>query len=383
MACQRYSLAHQRILRDPQFRPKLQDQMQLKLTPIESLLGLPDRHKPVLLLGILVQREEGRFYLEDLTGQVPLDWTDTVLGDAFFVTEESIVLVEGIFDDGLFHVETLGPPCLERRLDTVNMLRQQVSHPMVNGKESSIDEGSMVVFSDCCLDQPAVVQNLEGLLARFESTPEAAPLLVFMGNLSSDPNTPPRLDELANVLDRFPRVSRKAHVLLIPGPNDTASSVLPWPALPKNAALEETVRHVHYGTNPCRILWGGRDSVLFRYDLQAVLEQRQLRLSSSSNEDVHLRLTKTILHQGHVAPIAGVPIFWNYDAALRLYPLPDVLVLGGDGQSTVDGWDLMYEKCHVVHPAGKEGSYCIYPSSYDDVMEDDEESPGIEYSAQA
>ncbi len=40
-------------------------------------------------------------------------------------------------------------------------------------------------------------------------------------------------------------------------------------------------------------------------------------------------LCATLLQQSHLCPVPleAQPVFWNYDHALHLYPIPDVLVL--------------------------------------------------------
>lgn len=54
------------------------------------------------------QVEEGKYYLEDHTGQVPLDFSQASLLTDGFVTENCIVLVEGEAVDGVLHVHHLG-----------------------------------------------------------------------------------------------------------------------------------------------------------------------------------------------------------------------------------------------------------------------------------
>ena len=52
--------------------------------------------------------EEGKYYLEDHTGQVPLDLSRASLLTDGFVTENSIVLVQGEAVDGVLHVHHMG-----------------------------------------------------------------------------------------------------------------------------------------------------------------------------------------------------------------------------------------------------------------------------------
>ncbi len=52
--------------------------------------------------------EEGKYYLEDPTGQVPLNFSQASLLTDGFVTENCIVLVEGETIDGVLLVHNMG-----------------------------------------------------------------------------------------------------------------------------------------------------------------------------------------------------------------------------------------------------------------------------------
>ena len=55
-----------------------------------------------------LQVEEGKYYLEDHTAQVLLNLSQASLLTDGFVTENSIVLVEGEAVDGVLHVHNMG-----------------------------------------------------------------------------------------------------------------------------------------------------------------------------------------------------------------------------------------------------------------------------------
>ncbi len=57
---------------------------------------------------MLPKVEEGKYYLEDHTAQVPLNFSQASLLTDGFVTENSIVLVEGEAIDGVLHVHNMG-----------------------------------------------------------------------------------------------------------------------------------------------------------------------------------------------------------------------------------------------------------------------------------
>ncbi|KAL7578130.1 hypothetical protein ACA910_012577 [Epithemia clementina (nom. ined.)] len=239
-------------------------------------------------------------------------------------------------------------------------------------------------------------------------------------------------NELAGTIRKFPRLALQAHFVLIPGPNDVPpSAVLPW-ILPRplqskqqrqeqqqqrknSLSLSSSSSQMHrsvvvpgipnmlLGTNPTRLYWNDQEWVLFRslpQQLQQVLEQDNtmfgvppLSPSSSHNDDMDeendetenddtnhqvscsLRLIKTMLDQGHLVPggCAGLaPIYWNYDHALRLYPLPTGLVVGmesceGAMTSTGGLLDQTYGGCRVVVPGslGHAGQYAVvHPTTH-------------------
>jgi hypothetical protein len=59
-------------------------------------------------------------------------------------------------------------------------------------------------------------------------------------------------------------------------------------------------------------------------------------------------LAVTLLQQSHVCPLpmTAQPVYWNYDHALRLYPLPDVVVVADPSRAA----DFAYEGCTCINP---------------------------------
>lgn len=367
---QRYSLVHQRLLRHELFRPidlmHSTSRTQFQLTPIESLLGQSTR-EAALLLGILVQMDDASYHLEDPTGHIRLEFSQAEAVDSFFVTEHCVLLVEGVVLDDVFYVHRLGQPLPEARVDSLRAIRQHVTHSRFQPlSPSSVadDAPPMLVFSDVALDQPKNMQMLERLFASYENaSPARLPLFVLMGNFCSTPSSKSAcralLEELAHLVSSFQNIAEHAHICLVPGPNDGSAQVLPLPPL-SCPTLAQKVPHVHLATNPCRIEWNGQETVVFRHDLVALFQSQHIRLETknNANEPPHCRLLKTILDQGHLVPVAGVPIYWNYDEALRLYPLPHNLILGGDAS---ESYQEDYQDCRIVHPGSlaQRGDYAV------------------------
>ncbi len=57
---------------------------------------------------------------------------------------------------------------------------------------------------------------------------------------------------------------------------------------------------------------------------------------------------QTILDQAHLSPLPQNirPTLWEYDHAMRLYPMPTAIVLA----DKYERYELTYEGCHVLNP---------------------------------
>jgi len=60
------------------------------------------------------------------------------------------------------------------------------------------------------------------------------------------------------------------------------------------------------------------------------------------------QLVQTILDQVHLSPLPLTtrPTLWEYDHALRLYPMPTAVILA----DKYERYELTYEGCHVFNP---------------------------------
>jgi DNA polymerase epsilon subunit 2 len=114
---ERFLLLQQRILKDKYFaKPAFEGHGSqfgsCEITMLQSLVGCTGNR---WVMGVILQVEDGRFHLEDLSAVVPVDISEAKITAGFF-TENSVVLAEGEFQvDGVFKVYTMGFPPLERR----------------------------------------------------------------------------------------------------------------------------------------------------------------------------------------------------------------------------------------------------------------------------
>jgi hypothetical protein len=148
------------------------------------------------------------------------------------------------------------------------------------------------------------------------------------------------------------------------GPNDVlggSGKLLPRQPFPDiiTADLVKRVPASVFTSNPCRIKFYSQEIVLFREDVCSKLRKFSRKPNEREN-DVHHHAIKTILSQGHLCPIPleVSPIDWAYDHALRLYPLPHVLLMGCRGRE----FNLVERSVKVANPSsfGSDFSFAIY-----------------------
>jgi len=395
---QRYALIQQRILRQDIFQHKLATARHGRsssggathaLTPVESLLG---RSGVRYLLGMIVQVEEGKYYLEDHTAQVPLNFSQASLLTDGFVTENSVVLIEGEAVDGVLHVHNMGSPIVENRSDAIKAIGLQNTDIFDSvGSLSELEklqsqevehgaEGAFVVLSDVHLDSPAVVEKLEQMLEGYSDF-SPLPIFVFMGNFTSRPLSSSEgtkatigyFEDLANIISKFPNVANEGRFVFVPGPNDPGvAGVLPRGPIPEyfTSTLRSKVKHAIFTSNPCRMRYFTKEIVFFRDDLvgkmrrHCLLEPREEEeeeadggIEGGNDESrpvlggrrrLSRHAIKTVLDQGHLSPLplSASPIYWRHDHALRLYPFPDALIAGDSAGQYYEN----YEECDAVNP---------------------------------
>lgn len=346
----------------------------LRVTMIKSLLGSPG---PKLIFGMLTQITEGRWYVEDLNSYVPVDLSAVAQFDGLF-TEGCMVLAQGELADGVFYVREMAhPPAEERRKTLENFANadlfglpgyQPRDRALLAELDAAAGEELMVVLSDVHLDSARVLQRLHTLLSGLELSRPA--MFVLCGNFTSRPYGAGSgdsaqyrrlFDALGKLLAGFPELAENAHFVLVPGPTDPGvSSAMPrHPLLPLfTDGVRARVKRLTVTTNPCRILFYSREVVIFREDLLQKMRRNCLALPSSRTADEHL--VQTVLGQGHLCPLPPLvrPTYWTYEHAMRIYPLPDALILA----DSVDQFEWQHHGCDVVNPGSfaTDFSFVVY-----------------------
>lgn len=367
----RYKILYQRTSRHDLFTPVIlgsfpeEANRKFQLKPVEYLLGCTAKVGDVIVLGMLSQIKEGVFSLEDPTGAVPLDLSNAVFHTGLF-TENCFVLAEGWYEDKTFHVNALGFPPAEAAKITrfyfgnINFFggpsKLSVKASMKLQELEQQNDGAMFVFlSDVWLDQVKVMEKLRILFAGFSGFPPTC--FVLCGNFTSQPYGPNHyktlkesLHNFAQLLNEFPSLMENSRFIFVPGPLDPGPGrILPRPSLPRaiTKEIDDAIPSVTFASNPCRIQYCTQEIVVFREDIVQKLCRNCVRFPMSTAKITN-HFVKTIISQGHLCPLPlhVSPVYWAYDNALRVYPVPDVIVCA----DKYDSFSETMTDCLVFNP---------------------------------
>ncbi|EAU84870.2 epsilon DNA polymerase [Coprinopsis cinerea okayama7 len=385
----RLHIIKQCVLRNEHFAPSTlpaHDRERLvTLRSTKQLLGRAGER--FLLLGLLAHNKEGKVCLEDSDGRVELDFSRLdEPGDGFF-TDGCFALVEGEYtEEGTLEIIAIGqPPCEPR--ETSRSIYGHIDF-LGKGATSLLEDRQYALrvkqeladlhfffFSDVWLDHP---QTLPGLQKIFDNCIEndfVPKLIVMCGNFTSKTiahgnardiqRYQDNFDALGDLISSYHNIAHSTHIVFVPGPLDiTVNSVLP--KRPILAAfvnrLKSKFPKAHFATNPCRIKFFNQELVIFREDLMAKMLRNIIGVKADVKSEDLKRFT--ILDQTHLSPLSLhiQPTLSDYDHAMRLYPLPTVLVLA----DKYDRFKMTYTGCHVFNPGsfvGKTLSWSAYKPS--------------------
>ncbi|ORX38923.1 DNA polymerase alpha/epsilon subunit B-domain-containing protein [Kockovaella imperatae] len=368
---ERWGIIKEIILRNENFTPPAlggHDRTNyLKLTSTRNLLGRAGQL--FLLFGMLARDPEGRLCLEDGDGRVRLDMHDAVPGEGLF-TEGCMVLIEGEYTiDETVRVLAMGHPPSEKRevsrglhghidflgTGAVSLKEEQKYLPTILANT----QVSFVVLSDVWLDHPRTLPALRRMFEGYTQAAEYKPMaFVLCGNFTQRgwegedglKRYTNGFNALTDLLLSLPTLL-SSHFIFVPGPVDPwSSSTLPRPPLPATftSRLTQRIPKARFVSDPCRLKYFGQEIVICRQDLMGKMMRGLVGSKQDPGVDMKRYLVQTVLDQSHLSPLpqATRPTLWEYDHALRLYPMPTALVLC----DKYERYELTYEGCHVFNP---------------------------------
>ncbi len=125
-----------------------------------------------------------------------------------------------------------------------------------------------------------------------------------------------------------------------------SSVALPRRRIPPSfvQSLEQRIGHIAFGSNPFRVRYFTQEIVFFRDDLLKKMQRCTAntisnpislgiptdgRIATADMElDATEQLVQSLLEQAHLCPLPSQtrPVVWNLDHALRLFPLPHLVI---------------------------------------------------------
>ncbi|XP_026478828.1 DNA polymerase epsilon subunit 2-like [Ctenocephalides felis] len=360
----RYAVLYQRISRHELFCPpvigkKIEPGKKFNLRTVETLLSLSKMNN-VVVLGLLTQLKEGQFFIEDVTGAVPINITNARFHNGLFC-EGCFILAEGNYEDGILMVHGLGFPPPETAKNsrayfgTLNtwggpsrtLLKLS---PKLAAIENNNADATIAFLSDVWLDSPQVMAKLGELFSGYDSCPPVA--IVLMGPFVRENGNPfnlkNHLSALGDLISNFENIKTETDIILVPSADDpSAPKLLPRLPIPECLAtsLLKKIPRVKLATNPCRLQYCTQQVLVCRADLLTKMCRNAVKFPTEGDLGEHF--ARTLICQGTLAPVTQlvVPTLWAHDAALSLYPLPDLIVIG----DTSSGFNASLYDCLVIN----------------------------------
>jgi len=346
---------------------------QFSLQKIEYLKVCTTKMKDIVVLGMLNQMKEGEWWIEDPSGAIIIDMKDATFHKGLF-TESSMILVEGTYDNGVIYATAFGFPPPESAAvsrsyhSTTNFFGGERGTNIGSSERMQVlerdCENSVCFLSGIHLDDDKSFNRLVRLLEGFAISPPIA--FVICGELLASPHMPDSYDVLSERLEKLGRKAvelnlRETHFVFIPSSSDPGlGDCLPRPSIPDSVIpqyVQQKLPNWTFSSNPSRITLFSQEIVVYRADIVAKLMRHAVRMPAGDLQEMSV---KTILSQAHLSPLPQrlSPIYWAWDHALRLFPLPDVLVLADSYQE----YNLTSSGVVCLNPSSfaKDGSFHVY-----------------------
>ena len=336
-----------------------------EITPVESLPGNPGIK---FVFGMLTKVEENRLSVEGLSQAVALDLSKACVSRDF-ICEGSFVLLKGVMEDTVFRVKEITLP-VEPRREFCDLSKDWFTGEAVHSIAFK-ENNSIAVLSEIHLDRPSVLAQLDTLFSGYENAEAIPSAYVLIGNfLSSRVGVDGALvrayqrafEDFGRLLAKHPETVRRSRIIMIPGSQDPGCGrSLPQAGLSDFLTYDVRQRYgVMLASNPVRIKLGDREVVIMSGGLAGALKRR--RIVGQEDHDVNKMVARAVINQMHLWPVNDDRgVIWDWDNALRLYPVPHAIFLAEGKVSN----HCMHAGCHfsTVGAFGKEGAFFLYSPS--------------------
>ncbi|KOG96457.1 DNA polymerase epsilon noncatalytic subunit [Saccharomyces eubayanus] len=317
----------------------------MNITPIKNLLGRDAQN--FLILGLLNKNFKGNWSIEDPSGSVEIDISQTIPTQGHYYAPGCMVLVEGIYYSvgNKFHVTSMTLPPGERReitLETMGNLDLLGIHGLSNNnfiarldkdlkirlhllEKELTDHKFIILGADLFLDDLRIMTALSKILQKLNDDPPT--LLIWQGsftsipvfasmssrNVSSSTQYKNNFDALATLLSQYDNLTERTTMIFIPGPNDLwgsmislgANGILPQDAIPSvfTKKMNKVCKNIIWSSNPTRIAYLSQEIVLFRDDLTERFKRHHLEFAFNENEESYTESANTTTKDTDIVPI--------------------------------------------------------------------------------
>lgn len=273
------------------------------LRKIETLLA-SNNVSEVVVLGLLAQLKENKFFIEDPTGSVPIDLSNVQYHSGFFC-EGCFVLIEGSYFDGVLKASGMGFPPIESASSSRayfgssntwggrSKILLKNSNRLLEYERGNVD-ATIVFLADCWLDDPQVVQKLQTLLIGYNEMPPIAIVLMgpFIRNLSNPLQLKSKLQLLGEIIsNNCPILKKETDLILVPALDDPVAPVIfPRVGLPEKICegLKRLVPRTILASNPCRLQYCTQQIVVCRADLVTKLCRNTINFPNTGKLEDHV-----------------------------------------------------------------------------------------------
>lgn len=305
----RYTMLWQRTSRHELFSERIAgtstETKKFQLRKVESLLA-STCVREIVVLGLLAQLKENKYYIEDPTGAVPVDLSSVQFHSGFFC-EGCYVLIEGSFIDGVLKASGMGFPPTESAASSrayfgsLNTWGGRSKILLKNSTrlleiERANTEATIVFLADCWLDDPQVLSKMQTLFVGYNDMPPVAIVLMgpFIRNLTNPLQLKPKLQLLGEMIsNNCPTIKKQTDLILVPAPDDpVAPVILPRVGLPESLCvdLKRLVPRTILASNPCRLQYCTQQIVICRADLVTKLCRNTINFPQTGKLEDHVRI---------------------------------------------------------------------------------------------
>ncbi|QLQ78631.1 hypothetical protein HG537_0A08790 [Torulaspora globosa] len=281
----------------------------MSITQIKNLLGRDGQN--FLLLGLLSRNSKGNWCMEDLSGTIEIDISQTLPTSGLYYVPGCIVLVEGIYFTvgNKFHVSSITHPPGEKREQTleaignldllglhghtssnyISRLDNELKIRLYYLEKELTDHRIVILGGDIFLDEIDTMQALRKVLTRLNDDPPT--VIIFHGsftavpvhasmnskNISSTVQYRNNFDELADLISQLDNIAESSTLIFVPGVNDAwgsmasmgAAHVLPQQPMPSRFTqkLKKVCKKVIFASNPARMAYLSQEIVIIRDDI--------------------------------------------------------------------------------------------------------------------